>query len=87
MTVTISVQDDLIVDVLDDGVGVTATVARSGLNNLARRAADAGGTFTLGRPDGGGTRLTWSVPLPDVGRVPPDNGGRAPGETGRPAGR
>lgn len=79
LTVTISVQDDLIVDVMDDGSGVPGTVARSGLHNLAQRAAEAGGTFTLAQPNGGGTQLTWSVPLPDVGPIAPDNAGGAPG--------
>ena len=65
LTVTVSVEDELVVDVVDDGVGVPDTVARSGLHNLAQRAVAAGGTFTLQQPEGGGTQLTWSVPLPD----------------------
>jgi len=65
LTVTVSVEDELVVDIVDDGVGVPDTVARSGLHNLAQRAVAAGGTFTLQQPEGGGTQLTWSVPLPD----------------------
>ncbi|MFC9552540.1 GAF domain-containing protein [Rhodococcus sp. NPDC056960] len=65
VTVTISVGDDLIIDVVDDGAGIPATVARSGLHNLTARAAQAGGTCTVTPADGGGTRLTWSAPLPD----------------------
>ncbi|MEU2005225.1 GAF domain-containing protein [Rhodococcus sp. NPDC019627] len=66
VTVTVSVGDDLIVDVLDDGIGLPPTVARSGLHNLAARAEQAGGTFTVAPRDTGGTRLTWAAPLPDV---------------------
>jgi hypothetical protein len=35
-----------------------------GLHNLQQRAADAGGSCTLERPEGGGTRLVWTAPLP-----------------------
>ena len=63
ITVTISASDDLVVDVVDDGVGMPRTVARSGLHNLAERAAQAGGTFTVTPVEGGGTRLTWGAPI------------------------
>jgi signal transduction histidine kinase len=64
VTVTVSVADDLVIDVADDGLGIPAAVARSGLDNLAHRAASAGGSLTVGAGAEGGTRLTWSVPLP-----------------------
>ncbi|MBB2939290.1 signal transduction histidine kinase [Amycolatopsis bartoniae] len=63
VTVTISVADDLVIDVTDDGAGLPATVARSGLHNLATRAAQAGGTFHAGGLDTGGTKLVWSAPV------------------------
>ena len=38
MTLTVDAGDDLLVDVLDDGVGIDPDAARSGLRNLADRA-------------------------------------------------
>ena len=64
LVVTISVDDDLVIDVTDNGIGIPDTVARSGLHNLAQRATDAGGTFTVRRREGGGTSLVWTAPLP-----------------------
>lgn len=61
--VTISVADDLVIDVSDDGVGMPETVARSGLHNLHQRAAAAGGTLTVGPGESGGTRVVFAVPL------------------------
>lgn len=63
--VTVSVADDLIMDVTDDGSGIPDTVAKSGLHNLRSRAEEAGGTFSVTRAPAGGTRLIWSAPLPD----------------------
>lgn len=53
------------VDVLDDGVGMPATRDRaSGTGNLASRARQHNGTFTLGAPSTGtGTHLRWTAPL------------------------
>ncbi len=67
LMVTISVDDQLVIDVCDNGVGIPDTVARSGLHNLKQRAAAAGGSFTVGRDAGGGTRLVWTAPLPTAG--------------------
>jgi signal transduction histidine kinase len=64
VVVTISVDDNLVIDVTDNGIGLPDTVARSGLHNLQQRAADAGGSCTLERPEAGGTRLVWAAPLP-----------------------
>ncbi|GAA5162338.1 GAF domain-containing sensor histidine kinase [Pseudonocardia eucalypti] len=64
LTVTVSVDDDLVIEVTDNGVGIPDTVARSGLHNLERRAEQAGGHSAIANAAGGGTRLTWSVPLP-----------------------
>nr|WP_307722926.1 GAF domain-containing protein [Gandjariella thermophila] len=64
LAVTVSVADDLVVEVVDDGIGIPDTVARSGLHNLSRRASDAGGSCTVRRGEQGGTRLLWSAPLP-----------------------
>ena len=64
LTITVSVDDDLVIDVTDNGVGLPDTVARSGLHNLTQRAASAGGSCTIGRPADGGTRVVWTAPLP-----------------------
>ncbi|MFD9124866.1 GAF domain-containing protein [Kitasatospora sp. NPDC059571] len=49
--------------VCDDGVGIPAQGRRSGLRNLAERAASVGGDFEVAGPPEGGTRLVWSAPL------------------------
>lgn len=63
LVVTVSVNDELVIDVTDNGVGIPHTVARSGLHNLDHRAAAVGGTCTVARTADGGTRLVWSAPL------------------------
>ncbi|MFC5137310.1 GAF domain-containing protein [Actinomycetospora rhizophila] len=65
VVVTVSVGDELVVDVSDDGRGMPEAVALSGLLNLERRARAHGGDLTVsGRGEGPGTRLVWRVPLP-----------------------
>lgn len=66
VTVDVTVGDDLTIAVTDDGAGFApGTTRRSGLANLARRAEEAGGAFTVSGPPGGGTRVVWSAPLQD----------------------
>ncbi|MPZ81787.1 MAG: GAF domain-containing protein [Actinophytocola sp.] len=65
ITVTVEAGADLVVDVTDDGVGMPADVARSGLLNLERRATECGGTVSISPGPNGGTRLVWRVPLTD----------------------
>jgi signal transduction histidine kinase len=67
VTLTVDVGDDLIVDVLDDGVGIPADVGRSGLRNLEDRARECGGRLSVHRVEPSGTRLTWRVPLTQRG--------------------
>ncbi|MEE4590817.1 GAF domain-containing protein [Streptomyces sp. DSM 41524] len=55
----------LTLTVTDDGVGIPEGGRRSGLRNMAERAEKLGGELELGEPPGGGTRLVWSVPLPE----------------------
>nr|WP_307849683.1 GAF domain-containing protein [Qaidamihabitans albus] len=64
LTVTVSVDDDLVIDIADDGIGMPDATARSGLHNLDQRARDAGGAFAVTSAPDGGTRLNWSAPLP-----------------------
>ena len=60
----VTASDRFCIEVSDDGVGVPEGGRRSGLSNLASRAADLGGTLTIEPgPDGRGTRLVWTVPL------------------------
>ncbi|TNC21845.1 GAF domain-containing sensor histidine kinase [Amycolatopsis alkalitolerans] len=63
VTVTISVSDDLVIDVTDDGHGMPDKIARSGLHNLATRAEDAGGSFSVSAAQGGGTKVVWCAPV------------------------
>ncbi len=63
IVVTVEAGDVLVVDVADDGVGMPAGVARSGLLNLERRARVCGGDCVVASRPAGGTRLTWRVPL------------------------
>ncbi|MCT9933729.1 GAF domain-containing protein [Planotetraspora sp. A-T 1434] len=63
-SVTIRTANGLLTLVVEDnGVGIPQDARRSGLLNLEERAAGLGGSFALERPQSGGTRLTWSVPL------------------------
>lgn len=72
VVVTVEVDDDLVIDVADDGVGIDREAARSGLRNLEARAARYGGSLTVDRRPEGGTRLHWQVPLPrDAEPSPP----------------
>lgn len=55
--------DEVVLTVTDDGRGIPADGRRSGLGNLEERARDVGGTLSIERPDGGGSRLVWRAPL------------------------
>jgi len=49
--------------VRDNGIGITGTGRRSGLDNMAERAERLGGTMRTVPAEGGGTMLEWRVPL------------------------
>jgi len=50
--------------IADNGVGTPAQAGRrSGLGNIADRASALDGEFSLAAADGGGTVLTWRIPL------------------------
>jgi len=66
VAVTVAVTDDLVLTVIDDGVGIAPGGRRSGLRNLEQRAGALGGSLTINAPDGGGTELIWRVPLPET---------------------
>lgn len=63
LTVVVTIDDDLRVEITDNGVGVPENITESGLRNLRRRAEESGGHLTVEPADGGGTRLCWSAPL------------------------
>jgi signal transduction histidine kinase len=63
ITVTAEATEDFVIEVVDDGIGIPDAVARSGLANIEQRARACGGTSVLSAQPGGGTRLTWRVPL------------------------
>ncbi|HWO65935.1 MAG TPA: GAF domain-containing protein [Umezawaea sp.] len=63
VTITVEAGDELIISVVDDGVGLPDDVARSGLLNLEHRARRFGGSLSVTRDAGGGTRVSWRVPL------------------------
>jgi signal transduction histidine kinase len=63
LTITVSVDDNLVIDVTDNGSGMPAVVARSGLHNLDQRATEARGSCAVNPADGGGTRLVWTAPM------------------------
>ena len=63
VTLTVEAGAELVIDVVDDGVGIGPDQARSGLRNLEQRAAECGGALSVRPEPAGGTRLVWRVPL------------------------
>ena len=64
LTVTVKVEDELSIEVVDNGRGMSDRTKRSGLANMHYRAQQVGGTFTVDTAPKGGTSLRWSAPLP-----------------------
>ena len=66
LTVEVSVDDMLILDVVDNGSGIPAdNPRRSGLANMSYRAEQVGGSCEITSEPGGGTRVHWTAPLSD----------------------
>jgi signal transduction histidine kinase len=63
LSVTISLDGSLAIDVTDNGIGIPDAVAHSGLHNLSERAAQLGGRCVVERLPSGGTSLHWTVPM------------------------
>lgn len=62
--VVVDLRDEwLLLQIRDNGVGIPDEGHRSGLDNLARRAASLGGTFEVHRGAESGTVLEWRVPV------------------------
>ena len=57
-------EGELTVTVTDNGIGMAGATRSSGIANLRARAAHRGGTFTIEPAAGGGTAVTWKVPVP-----------------------
>jgi signal transduction histidine kinase len=49
----------------DDGIGMKRPQRSSGLANLRHRAEHLGGSLRIEESAGGGTMLTWTIPIPD----------------------
>jgi signal transduction histidine kinase len=62
--VSISANDEITLEIVDDGAGIPPGVTESGLRNMRERAERRGGSFAVG-PGAlpGGTHVRWSVPL------------------------
>jgi signal transduction histidine kinase len=64
LIVTIEARDDLIIDIRDNGRGITERGRRSGLLNIEKRAVECTGTCTVeSGPGVVGTRIVWVVPV------------------------
>ena len=63
VSVSVTAGADVVLVVLDDGVGLPDDVRSSGLRNMGERAQSLGGWCRVGRRPEGGTSVTWSVPL------------------------
>lgn len=61
--VTVQADSELALRVHDNGTGMGTSTRRSGLANLAERAAELDGKLEITSADGGGTQLDWRVPL------------------------
>lgn len=65
-TVTLSINDEVTLEVVDDGIGIQLPLAPSaglGLVNLRKRAERLQGGFDVTQVSSGGTCATWRVPL------------------------
>lgn len=64
IAVEVTVTDQLLIEITDDGCGVAPGHRRcGGLDRIARRAKDLGGDCAITSSPGGGTRVRWSAPL------------------------
>jgi PAS domain S-box-containing protein len=54
--------DEVVLEVIDNGLGMGTVTRTSGLANMADRAGSLGGSLSVTSGEGGGTRLVWRVP-------------------------
>ncbi|MDJ0355456.1 GAF domain-containing protein [Paenarthrobacter sp. PH39-S1] len=65
--VTVAIADGRVtLRVDDDGTGFGVPAHRSGLANMDHRARELNGSMSVDSAPGNGTRLCWSVPLPEA---------------------
>jgi two-component system, NarL family, sensor histidine kinase DevS len=64
LTVRVKVEDDLCIEVVDNGRGIAEPITESGLANLRSRAVSAGGELIVENAPDGGTVVRWCAPLP-----------------------
>ena len=64
LSVTVSVEDDVCIEVVDEGRGISGDNHRKWPDQPAQTRTAAGGAFTFQNPPGAGTLLRWSAPLP-----------------------
>lgn len=62
--VRLAAGDEIVLSVSDDGRGLPADFAESGLANIRERAERRGGSVRLESEPHAGTRLTWTIPTP-----------------------
>lgn len=65
VAVTVTVTDELVLEITDDGTGIPDGVRRSGLHNLVSRAEEASGRCDI-RSGPTGTTVRWIVPMTPV---------------------
>jgi two-component system, NarL family, sensor histidine kinase DevS len=63
LTVSVRADDDLRIEVVDNGRGVPDRITESGVANMRRRAEEVNGEFTIGRAPDGGTSVKWTAPF------------------------
>ena len=64
LRIEVAADDELVLDILDNGCGIGPDNARrSGLANMHRRAQQAHGTCDIENAPSGGTHLRWTAPI------------------------
>ena len=64
LAVTVKVEDDVCIEIIDNGRGVADGIIGGGLTDLHHLAQQAGGALSIADAHGGGTVLRWTAPLP-----------------------
>ncbi len=64
--VGLTVADEIVLSVVDDGRGLSEVGRRGGLDNMQRRADSLGGVCVIDTGQAGGTSVSWRVPITPV---------------------